>query len=89
MRKNAYLHKALLMADIKIATSIFRAWERTLEPFAMLNSQLTQKQMVWTFLFSTLIMYCTKYIITALYSLLEQISRSIISVVQLVSTMSY
>jgi long-chain acyl-CoA synthetase len=51
LRKNADLQKAL-MADIKKATSGFRAWEQvgavylTLEPFAMANGQLTQSYKV-------------------------------------------
>lgn len=51
LRKNADLQKAL-MGDIKAATGNFRAWEQvgatyvTLEPFAMVNGQLTQSYKV-------------------------------------------
>ena len=51
LRNNAALRKALL-ADMKVATRPFRAWEQvgevyvTLEPFAMANGQLTQSYKV-------------------------------------------
>lgn len=51
LRSNKNMQKAL-MADIKVATKGFRAWEQvgaahvTLEPFAMANGQLTQSYKV-------------------------------------------